>query len=68
MLIESSRVTRSAGSTAVVAGRPVIHSVGSGSGSEPSAHVVSRLARAEPSRSRQIRLATVVSQPPAGMR
>jgi hypothetical protein len=33
MLTDSSRVTRSAGSVAVQSGRPVIHSVRSGSGS-----------------------------------
>jgi hypothetical protein len=33
MLIDSSRVTRSAGSTVALPDGPVIHSVGSGSGS-----------------------------------
>jgi hypothetical protein len=43
----------------------VIHSVGSGSGSGiQSPTYVSRLARAEPSRFRQTRLATVTSQAP----
>jgi hypothetical protein len=33
MLTDSSRVTRSAGSAVAPPGRPLIHSVGSGSGS-----------------------------------
>ena len=33
MLIDSSRVTRSAGSAAAPSGRPPVHSVGSGNGS-----------------------------------
>ena len=66
MLTDSSRVTRSAGSTAAAPPGPApIRSPGSGSGSGMRpVHVVSRRARAEPSRLRQIRLATVVSQAP----
>jgi len=65
MLIDSSRVTRSAGSTGVPADRALIHSVLSGSGSGiHSPTYRSRRTRAEPSRSRQMRLATFVSQAP----
>jgi len=65
MLTDSSRVTRSAGSAVAAAGRPPGHSPGSGSGSGiHSPTYRSRRARAEPSMSRQMRLATVVSQAP----
>ncbi|HEY5397621.1 MAG TPA: hypothetical protein VIL16_19725 [Trebonia sp.] len=64
-MTDSSRVTRSAGSAVAAPGcgpnssrRP-----GSGSGSHSPTYR-SRRALAEPSRSRQMRLATVVSQPP----
>ena len=64
MLIDSSRVTRSAGSR-VVPSPPVDPPSRSGSGSRiHSPTYRSRLAQAEPSRSRQMRLATFVGQPP----
>ena len=65
MVTDSSRVTRSAGSAGPAAVPPPTHSVRPGSGSGiHSPTYRSRRARAEPSRSRQIRPATVVSQPP----
>ena len=60
MATDSSRVTRSAGSPGSVA--PSDHS-GTGSGTHSPTYT-SRRARAERSTSRQIRLATVVSQAP----
>ena len=65
MLTDSSRVTRSAGSTPAPPARPPVHSAGSGTGSGihwPTYR--SRRARAEPSTSRQTRLATRLNQAP----
>ncbi len=65
MLSDSSKVTRSAGSTMGSLDCPLTQSVPPGTGSGiQSPTYRSRLARAEPSRSRQMRLATFDSQAP----